>query len=179
MAVVGVGNRLRGDDGIGPAVIEALGRRCRGPHVRLVCCEGDVTELIEAWSGATSVIVIDAVQSGAPPGSLHLLPLTGIGWTHRRPGSSHGLGIQEAVGLARQLGRVPGDLTLIGVEASQFELGAPLSQPAKTGVDQVVALLEYELAQAGPGVLRDAGHGARRSPAVAAANGVTARVPVS
>ena len=153
--VIGVGNPLRGDDGIGPAVIDALRRRAgpAGPDVRLVCCSGDLTELIEAWEHADSAIVIDAVASGAAPGSVHVVPLEDRSWGQLAQASSHGLGVQEAAGLARQLGRLPGALVLVGVEAAQFDLGAPLSAPVRLAVEQVVALVEHDLGQHAPGQL--------------------------
>ncbi|HWD07704.1 MAG TPA: hydrogenase maturation protease [Actinomycetota bacterium] len=146
--VIGVGNRLRGDDGIGPAVIDRLRGRGVAAGVRLVTCEGEVTELIEAWERATVAIVIDAVRSGAArPGSVHLVPREDSGWGQHARASSHGLGVQDAVVLARQLGRLPGDLVLIGVEGGHFGLGTPLSAPARVGIEQVVALVEQQLTQ--------------------------------
>jgi hydrogenase maturation protease len=85
--VVGVGNPYRGDDGIGPAVLDRLERAGLGAGgaagVTLVPSDGEPTRLIEAWEGAAVAVVVDAVRTGAAPvGTVHRWELV----TH--PGST-------------------------------------------------------------------------------------------
>jgi hydrogenase maturation protease len=99
--------------------------------------------LIEQWSGAVAAIVLDAVSSGAPPGTVHRLDAL----TERFPaelsrGSTHALGIVEAVQLARALERLPGRLLVIGIEGKRFDPGAGLSPE----VERAAVRLADELA---------------------------------
>ena len=70
MLVIGVGNAYRGDDGAGPAVI-ALLKVEELPGVQLLVCDGDCSALLDAWHEAGAVVLIDAVSSGAPPGTIY------------------------------------------------------------------------------------------------------------
>ena len=141
MILIGVGNGWRGDDGAGLAVA----RRVRalapdGVEVREV--EGDATALVEAWSGAAHVVVVDAAQSGAPPGTVRRFdaraqPLPG----RSLRSSTHAFGVADAVELARSLDRLPDRLEVYAIEGASFVAGERLSPP----VEQAVAALAAEL----------------------------------
>ena len=68
MLIVGCGNRQRGDDAAGILAAEKLS--ALGTTSRV--CSGEPAELIEAWEGSDDVIVIDAVVTGAPVGTVHV-----------------------------------------------------------------------------------------------------------
>ncbi|MGI9646364.1 MAG: hydrogenase maturation protease, partial [Ilumatobacteraceae bacterium] len=68
--VIGVGNRWRGDDGVGPRAVDALAART-GDGVDLVALDGEPTRMVDAWAGRSAVVVIDAVRAGGPPGTIH------------------------------------------------------------------------------------------------------------
>lgn len=138
--VLGFGNAWRGDDGAGPAVIERL--RARGA-ARAVALGTPGPELFERWGLADRVTLVDAVVSGAAPGTIHRLdalraPLpAGL-----RRLSSHGGGLSEALELARALERLPAELTVYAIEGASFEAGQPLSPAVAAAVAQVVDELE-------------------------------------
>jgi hydrogenase maturation protease len=128
--VIGVGNDYRGDDAAGLVVARAV--RARVPHgVDVHEARGDATDLIHLWSGATRVVVVDAMRSGAPAGTVVRLDARDLdGW----PGgsvaaraSSHALGVLEAVTLARTLGLLPRALVVYGIEGESFGVGEALS----------------------------------------------------
>ncbi len=131
--VICVGNEMRGDDGAGLAV--ATGLRARGVPARVE----QPSDLIDAWAGEDDVVVVDTVDSGAAPGTLHRIdagrgPLP----IEVRNGSSHLLGLGEAIELGRALGRLPSRLEILGIEGRAFECGAPLSLEAERAVAAVV-----------------------------------------
>lgn len=129
--VLGVGNPDRGDDGIGPAVA----RLCRQqrPELRVVS-PVEPSRLIEHWSGADSVVVVDAVRTGRPAGSVLVhdatdepLPVCGSVGTH-------GVDLATVVELARTLGVLPARLVLVLVEAASTGIGESLSPAARAAV---------------------------------------------
>ena len=74
--------------------------------------EGEPVGLIEDWAGADAVIVVDAVSSGAPPGTIHRLdPLAEPIPAALSQGSTHAFGLAETIELARTLDRLPPRLT--------------------------------------------------------------------
>ncbi len=144
VVVIGVGNEFRRDDGAGPQLVTRL-RHHVLPGVELLVSDGDPAELIGAWDGAALAIVVDAVLiRPAVPGRVHRLVLDRDRPAPEGPVSSHGLGLGEAIGLARVLGRMPDRLIVHAVEVADVSRG--------TGLTPAVAAATAELAAA---VLRD------------------------
>ena len=107
---------------------------------------GEGAALIELWQGADTVILIDAVHSGAKPGTIHRLD------AHAQPIakrffrlSTHAFGLAEAVELARALGRLPPRLIVYGVEGKSFEAGVGLSPGVAAAAQEVVERVLGEL----------------------------------
>jgi hydrogenase maturation protease len=137
--VIGVGNPWRTDDGAGPAVARALRGRL-GPGVRVVERTGEATELIEALDGAATAILVDAVSSGGPPGTVHRLPGAVLA-AAPAPASTHGLSLGHALDLARALRRLPGRVVLYGIEVADVGHGDALSPAVARAVGRVADLI--------------------------------------
>jgi hydrogenase maturation protease len=135
--IIGVGNPTRGDDGVGPAVAARLMPRVR-PDVDVVVSTAEPTRLMDRWEGADLVILVDAVVADAPPGTVTVRD----GIADELPPdpaalSSHGLGVAGTVELARSLGRLPAQLTVVGVVGDMFE-GDALSTPVERALGSAV-----------------------------------------
>ena len=143
--VIGVGNEFRRDDGAGPEVVARL--RGRVPDgAELVVSDGEPARMIEAWEGVPLAVVVDAVRAEpAVPGRLHRLVLDRAAAGPSGPVSSHGLGLDDAIGLALALDRMPGRLIVHAVEAGDLSQGAGLT-PAVAGViDTLAAAVLHDL----------------------------------
>jgi hydrogenase maturation protease len=145
MLIIGCGNRQRGDDAAGIMVAEQLQARGIAAEVSL----GSTADLIEAWSGANDVILVDAVTTHASVGTVHL-------WDARHPlpsgqssGSTHGLGVAEAIELARAMNCLPPRLRIYGIEGHRFEIGSEASAEVKRAVAEVVQRIAGEVKAAG------------------------------
>ena len=146
--LIGVGNDLRGDDRVGLVLARAI--RAHGlPGVRVVECSGDITAWFSHWSGADTVVMIDAVVSGATPGTLHRLDVSDdpLPASHRSPSSSHVLDVGQIIELARALHRLPRRLLIFGIECEQFERGADLSPAVQASLPAAAAAIEQTLRQ--------------------------------
>ena len=144
MRIIGCGNRDRQDDAAGILVAERL--RLLG--LDATTCSGDPGQLIEAWRTQDDVILIDAVVTGAPPGTVHV-------WDGRLPAyamqahySSHGLGVAEAISLAGVLDRLPRRLRIYGIEAAGFAAGGMLSPAVERAADEVANAIAAEASPA-------------------------------
>ncbi|WP_433618735.1 hydrogenase maturation protease [Dactylosporangium sp. CA-139114] len=138
VVVIGVGNPFRRDDGAGPAVVDRL-RRAGLPGVALAESDGEPGALITLWEQRRLAVVVDTVHThDAPAGHVHRRLLA------RRPGgpggstSSHAMDLGDAVALARELGRVPDRMLLLGIEAADTGYGIGLTPAVATAVDRVV-----------------------------------------
>lgn len=135
--ILGIGNADRGDDAAGIEVARRVGGAV-GPDITVRIHGGDGAGLIEAWDGFERVVLVDAVRSGAAPGSILRLEASAGPLPSRLGGAStHLLGVAEAVELARVVGRLPRHLTLIAIEAHEFAYGAPLSPQVEAAVETV------------------------------------------
>ena len=145
MLILGIGNRHRGDDATGILAVEHL----RSLGIAAELCSGEPSELIDAWTGTDDVIVIDAVVTGAPPGTIHL-------WDAAHPpafatsaASTHGLGLAQAIELARVMNSLPARLRIYGIEGKNFEMGAAVSPEVAQSVEEVVRRIAAELRPGG------------------------------
>jgi len=143
--IVGIGNVYRSDDGAGIATVRRLRERLP-PDARVLEETGEGTRLVEVWKGATLVILIDAVESGAPAGTIHRLDAR----TQKIPVelfrcSSHAFNLAQAVELARALDQLPRRIVLYGIEGRNFEAGEVLSRQVERAIDAVVSQVLCEL----------------------------------
>jgi hydrogenase maturation protease len=135
MLVIGCGNRERGDDGVGPFVAEQL--RKLGISVEIQT--GEALALIEAWRGCDDVVVVDAMVTGASAGTVCVWDGGKQMPTGSSTASTHGLGVGEAIELARVLGRLPVRLQVYGIEAKSVDLGNELSPEVQCAAEEVVS----------------------------------------
>jgi hydrogenase maturation protease len=145
--VIGVGNPLRHDDGAGLEVARALRRRAPAARVEVCEHEGETLGLLVRFEDADAVVIVDAVRSGAAPGSVRRVEATGepVPAELRSSSSTHAVGLAEAIELARALGRLPERVILYGLEGARFDAGSGLSPAVGAAVP---ALVEEVLAEA-------------------------------
>jgi hydrogenase maturation protease len=144
LRVIGLGNALRGDDAVGLVVAQRVRELLPGADVLEL--SGEPAELLEALGdGVERVVLIDAVTSGAPPGTVHRLDASEAALVVEANTTTHGLGLAETIELGRALERLPSRLLVLGVEGRSFELGAPLSPDvARAAESLVVELCAHE-----------------------------------
>ena len=86
------------------------------PKCEVIAADRPGTALVDLLDGAETVILIDAVRSGALPGTIHEFPIDELDRCAARFVSSHDLGVAAAIQLARKLGRAPFVGKVIGIE---------------------------------------------------------------
>src|SRR5689334_5648527 len=118
--VLGIGNDYRRDDGAGLIVARRV-RAAAPPQVQVREASGDGAALLDAWAGAAWVIVCDAVEAGGAPGTIYRIE------TAKRPlpsdlftTSTHAFSLASAIELARTLGRLPGRVTVYGIQGADW-----------------------------------------------------------
>lgn len=140
--VIGVGNDYRHDDAAGLAVVRQL-KKYDIPGVRLLESDGDPAKLLELWKGVSSVILVDAVASGATPGTIHWLDVDHESVPSQLfQVSSHGLGVAQAIELARALKQLPAFVKLFGIEGRNFEEGEGISKEVAESIPAVASCIQ-------------------------------------
>ncbi|MGF1600181.1 MAG: hydrogenase maturation protease [Acidimicrobiales bacterium] len=144
MTVIGVGNPFRSDDAVGPIVTARLLDHFEDDdRVRVVDLDGEPVRIIQAWEGSRHVLVVDAVSSGSPVGTIHRYTVDGLRGVGALSGdamvaSGHALGLGDAVGLAAVLDQLPPHLEVRAVEGGCFDLGGAMSAPVRVACDEMV-----------------------------------------
>lgn len=141
--VIGCGNLLRGDDGVGPILVRRLFELGIPSRMRLADGGTAGMDVAFAMEGASEVVLVDACRSGGKAGELYELPgeavetppLTGI--------NMHAFRFDHAIAFGRWLlkERYPKKVTVFLIEAAQFEPGAPLSEPVAASMEDLARLL--------------------------------------
>ncbi len=156
VVVLGIGNALRGDDAAGLQVA----RRVRsllesapappGPQIAVLEHEREPLGLIDRWQGCSAAVLIDAIRSGAAPGTTHRIDVsaTPIPAPLGSSSSTHAVGLGEAIELARALGRLPATIVVYGVEGASFDSGSALSGPVGAAVPALAEAVAREAIRA-------------------------------
>ncbi|MFP4171296.1 MAG: hydrogenase maturation protease [Candidatus Hydrogenedentota bacterium] len=140
ITLFGVGNALRGDDGVGLLLARSVGALSpRRFTVRE--CTGEPAALLEQWSGLAAAMLFDAVHSGAAPGAVFRVDVIANPLPDAfKQTSTHGFGVAEAVELSRALGVLPARMLVYGVEAASFDYGAEMSPEVAAAIPEVVGM---------------------------------------
>ena len=147
--VIGLGNRLRGDDALGPLVLDGL-REKQIADVELVEAPGDSLGLINAWQDRGTVCLVDACcDPGQEDGTIItvdnvLVDRRLLAHLHH-PTSSHVLDLEQAIGMSEAMGSAPARLALYAVVGSRFEPGTEPGAAVATAARQLVGMLTERL----------------------------------
>lgn len=150
--VVGLGNPILRDDGVGFHVVEALRGRLDERRVEVVqACVGGF-RLLETLAGRRRAVLVDAVRLGGRPGQVYRLSAEDFRGSIRAA-SPHEAGLPEALALGRQLGMEMPEVAVVGIEPAEVEeFGEGLTPAVAAAIPEAVALVlaeaEPELAEA-------------------------------
>jgi hydrogenase maturation protease len=140
MRIIGCGNRHRQDDAAGVLVAERL----RELGIPAEVQTGGAFELVESWNGDIDVVLVDAVVTGAPVGTVQMWEGCPPRVPSRPHFSSHGFGIAEAINLAEILGVLPRRLRVYGIEGSEFADGETVSPEVLGAIEQLAQQIAAE-----------------------------------
>jgi len=140
LLVLGLGNPLCGDDGIGVAAVAELARRYQAPAGTVLLDGGTLgLSLLPFLEDAEDAILVDAVRGDTPPGTLVRLAGAEVRPAVEARLSVHQVGVADLVGAADLLGRLPRRLVLLGLVPATLELGLGLSPVAAAALPELVA----------------------------------------
>jgi hydrogenase maturation protease len=151
ICVIGVGNADCGDDGAGPAVIDLLSE-IGTIDPKIVKSSGETSGLIEILSETDKVILVDAIAAQSQEGTIHRFdasdgPLPAELFTNY---STHSMGVNEAIEMARALGELPEKTIVYGIEGINFEPGDTMCPEVKDNLDELLTTIRKEITLLNP-----------------------------
>ena len=148
--VLGVGNILLSDEGIGVHVVEALQARYRLP-AGLEIIDGGTSgmDLLDSIANRDHLVIVDAVHTGAEPGTLVELTGEDVPAFFLSKISPHQLGLSDVLATAALTGETPRDITLIGVVPESMETGLEMSPRIQAMLEPTLLVLLRHLNRLG------------------------------
>jgi hydrogenase maturation protease len=137
--IIGIGNPLMGDDGVGIAVVERLQEETLPAGVEVLDGGTGGLALLDLMAGVERVILVDAVETGRPPGAVIRLAGTDLMLPEQAPAFSlHETALPSVFALGRELGVLPSAVVLFGVQPHSVEWRLGLSPAVAAAVAEVV-----------------------------------------
>lgn len=144
--LLGLGNSIMTDDGIGPQMIDYLQNSGKLPEgVRLMDGGTLGLDLLPYLEDVKNLLIVDAVELGAEPGTLVRLTGEDVPAAIENKLSPHQMGLKDLLAVARLMGCLPENVTLFGMQPASLELGTELSPPVQAAFPKLAGLLLDEL----------------------------------
>ncbi|OYY92853.1 MAG: hypothetical protein B7Y41_13925 [Hydrogenophilales bacterium 28-61-23] len=151
--VVGLGNPILGDDGVGWRVAELVRANLDDPDVEVLCLSLGGLSLMEYLAGYRRAIIVDAMTTGATPGNLYSMSAREMDeLCAQHTASVHDLSLSSALAFGRGVGLdLPEEIWVVGVEAQpEFDFGETLSEPVSQAVSAAASAVEAWLCRVNP-----------------------------
>ncbi len=153
--VAGVGDRLMGDDGIGPAIIEELNNGRLPDGVDAVDYGTSLMSLLHDLPEYDALIVIDALDLGGEPGEVRVLRITpeDLAGVDKAEAASmmtlsyHEADLDSVLSMAKELGILPKRVFLVGVHPARVELSLDLSETARESLPKAIESIKRLVAE--------------------------------
>ena len=139
--VLGVGNLLLGDDGVGVHVADRLAEGGLGPEVRIMDGGTLGLDLLPELDGVRRLVIVDAVDHRMPAGTVGTWRGEDVVRIFSRPLSVHQVGVDALLGTMRLVGTLPPEVVVVGVQPADLEPGIGLSEPVAAAVPALIRLV--------------------------------------
>lgn len=148
--VLGIGNILLSDEGVGVRVVEALAVAGDWPaEVELIDGGTCGMEMLDQLEGLDLLVVVDCVRGGRAPGTPVVLRGEAVPKFFRTKLSPHQIGLADVLASLELTGRAPRETVIVGIEPESLSLGMELTPVVAARLPELVDLTRGELAQRG------------------------------
>jgi hydrogenase maturation protease len=148
--VLGIGNLVMSDDGVGVKVVQQLQREyCFPENVEIMDGGTLGLDLLPKLEGIDHLIVVDAVETGRKPGTCVRLAGEELPVALETKVSPHQMGLKDLLSVAQLLGHSPGDMVLVGVQPGSIEMDTELTPEVEASLQVLVNNVLDELKKIG------------------------------
>jgi len=147
ITVLGIGNLLLRDEGVGVHLIQRLTERVHNPNVSLI--DGgtapDVMSLVDG--NVDKLIIVDAAIAGDQPGAIYRFQANDLDSASPAPVSLHEMGVVDSLKLMSAFGSRPREVTIFGVEPKVIDYGLELSPELEETMPRLIELVIEEITE--------------------------------
>ncbi|MFO7792233.1 MAG: hydrogenase maturation protease [Candidatus Saliniplasma sp.] len=144
IGVIGIGNLYRGDDGIGPKLVQKLQEKPFSPHILFFDIGLGEIDLLHILKDLDSVLIIDAVNFDGDIGEFRFFEIDEVD-SIREISGSHGSNLFQIIELSRKLDEAPDEIIIMGIKPSEMELGDEMSTELVENIDIYIEKLEERI----------------------------------
>jgi hydrogenase maturation protease len=147
LAVVGIGNLLMQDEGIGVQVIKELEKmKCLSEEIDLIDAGVNTYDMVDVLCQYEHLIIVDAMQAGAEPGTIYRAPLEELGLQpDKNITSLHEMHFIEAIRMVNLMGFYP-EVLVFGIEPKTIQIGLELTPEIAAQVPRIIELIQQDAA---------------------------------
>jgi hydrogenase maturation protease len=147
ITIVGVGNRLLGDEGVGLHIIDKLSQMPMPPYVNIIDCGCDLLGLMAYIDEPARVLVIDAVRVGGQPGEIYNFDYSKLACTKIEMRSAHQIKTVDALRLVKLVcpALAESEIVVIGIEPKIIKLSNDLSKEVSESIAEVTRSILEEI----------------------------------
>jgi hydrogenase maturation protease len=144
--VVGVGNLLLKDEGIGVHIAQALQKLDLPQNVRIID-GGTSPDLPYYLEDTDKLIIIDAVKGGGKPGTVYRFHPDDVNIESKEMVSLHELGLKQSLEIMRIVGNEPREIVIIGIEPNEIGWGTEPSDELQERTPEIIKIVLNEIRQ--------------------------------
>ncbi len=144
IVVIGIGNLLLRDEGVGVHVAQALQNDSSLVDFEVID-GGTSLDFLPLLQGVDKLIIIDSAKGGGEPGDIYRFALDAVGGVHSVNTSVHQVGLVETLKMMKALGTAPETTVIIGVEPKEIDWGLELSPELEGKMAEIIDLVHKEL----------------------------------
>ncbi|MCF8261136.1 MAG: HyaD/HybD family hydrogenase maturation endopeptidase [Melioribacteraceae bacterium] len=136
--IVGVGNSIQMDDGVGIHTINELKKYDLPRNVKLFDGGTLGVDLMPWLEGNDHVIFIDSVDANENPGTIFKFKPDDINYESAPKTSVHQIGLIEAIQMIKLIGKAPSEITIFGIQPKTIDWGENLTEPVENSIPKVI-----------------------------------------
>jgi hydrogenase maturation protease len=142
--VIGVGNLLQKDEGIGIHAVKAL-QEMQLPDNVTIIDGGTSPDILACTRGGDRLIIVDAARAGGEPGAIYRFQPDDLVSESGEALSIHELGVPHNLRLMLLSGNEPSDVVIIGIEPKEIAWGIELSPELKKKIPEIISVVLKEI----------------------------------
>lgn len=145
--ILGIGNILLKDEGVGVRVAEKMKELSLPPDVEVIDGGTGGLDLVYCIEGREKVVVVDAVKAGSPPGTLFRFTDKDLAGKKGFIRSAHGIDFSDVVAVSNFLGSKPSQIIFLGIEPEDLSIGMELSAKIEKMIPVLINLVFKEISK--------------------------------
>ena len=147
--VVGVGNILMSDEGLGVKAVELLQKSARDENIKIIDAGTSLQRALTLTEGFEKMLIIDAVKAGKPAGSIQRFTLEELEQGKTGPMklmlSLHEIDVPKAIAMERLVAKLPEEIIFFGMEPEKIAPGMELSRVVEENMIALISEIQREL----------------------------------